>query len=108
MYLLLTGLPPFRGTGKQLSFNKCTGNIEYDMIVPSRSARDLVKLMLTVDPDRRLNIEQVFQHEWINQDDEELAQNDLSLARVLFRDWEKTPRNLTTLSSRSDSVRFEI
>ncbi|KAL3848158.1 hypothetical protein ACJMK2_019035 [Sinanodonta woodiana] len=68
MFILLSGYPPFMGTKERL----------FDLIVQGKfhfrekqwqcisvEAKDLVRKMLEVDPDRRITIEQALVHPWI-------------------------------------------
>jgi serine/threonine protein kinase len=91
MYMLLTALPPFRGDGAQLISNKHAGNVEFDMVVPSAPAQQLVQGLLQVHPEHRLTIDEVLNHEWMIETDEFLAGFDLSLTKALMEDWERRP-----------------
>jgi serine/threonine protein kinase len=107
LYIMLTGLPPFRGTGRELRRQKKRGKIaDYDMVVPSLAVQDLLQRMLTVRPKKRISLQQVLQHEWLHTNDEDdtstgndshfsstsfyhafFSNRDLSLTQVFLQDW---------------------
>ena len=91
LYMMLTGVAPFRGTKEMLVENKHRGEFEFDCAVPSESCQDLVRSMLQVDPKQRPSIQQVLEHEWMTEAGSVLAQNELFLARSLFQDWHHVP-----------------
>lgn len=72
---MLTGLCPFRGGGVDLMEMKHTGNYDFDIIIPSRPARELVRGLLEVDVSLRFTIEQVLDHEWMIEADDFLDQH---------------------------------
>ena len=87
MYMLLTGLPPFRGDGEDLIANKHAGNVVFDTLKPSRPAQKLVEGLLQTDPRNRLSIEQVLHSEWMFEADDILDRYDLSLAQAIMIDF---------------------
>lgn len=108
LYVLLTGLPPFRGSGNALREAKRNADIApYDITVPTAAAQDLVARMLRVDPTERLNIAQVLQHEWFQTaDDDDLAaavSTDLSLAQTFLMDWSRRGKPPSSKRRRSIS-----
>jgi len=78
--MLLTGLPPFRGTKESLVEAKHRGSVDFDIVVPSAQAQSLVMGLLQVLPGNRLTIEEVLAHEWMVEADDCLQENDLSMA----------------------------
>jgi serine/threonine protein kinase len=95
LYVLLTGLPPFRGTGTSLSEAKLAARIaNYDITTePSAAAQDLVQRMLVVDPRQRLDIGAVLAHEWLADESESAVaasmSSDLTLAQACLQDWKQ-------------------
>lgn len=91
--MMLTGLPPFRGRHSTLRQNKQLGRLaDYDIVMPSPTAQNLVRQMLSVDPAQRPSIKQVLDHEWMQQSDPNENNGfevDLSLAQVFLQDWEQ-------------------
>jgi len=89
--MLLTGLPPFRGTGRDLKRQKQAGQTApYDIVVPSPAAQDLVRRMIKADPEQRLTLKQAMDHEWMKVDDDEESDMDvvdLTLAQCFLQDW---------------------
>lgn len=92
LYMLLTGLPPFRGSGRELRRQKMNAELaDYDIVLPSQAAQDLVNRMVTVDPEDRLTIDEVLEHEWLR--DQSASANhhysghDLSLSQAFLQDW---------------------
>lgn len=75
MYILLCGFPPFysnNGLAISPGMKKRIRTGEYDFPNPewqnvSQSAKDLIKGMLSVDPSKRLTIEEVMRNKWIAQ-----------------------------------------
>lgn len=97
LYVMLTGIVPFRGSGRELRRNKHTGSVVFDIIRPSQSAQQLVHQMLQVDPRDRPSVEQLLEYDWLLQPDNALSEHDLSLACSFFMDWQ---RNQEQFSSR--------
>jgi serine/threonine protein kinase len=90
IYMLLTGLPPFRGDGSELIDGKRAGRIVFDVVQPSELAQSLVKSLLQVNPPHRLTIEEVLQHEWMTADDNYLEHFDLSFSLSMMQVWNPT------------------
>jgi 3-phosphoinositide dependent protein kinase-1 len=66
IFQLLAGRPPFKGNSEYLTFQKIV-NLEYqfpDGFPPA--ARDLVERCLVIDPDRRLTVEHIRNHEFFD------------------------------------------
>ena len=69
LYILLSGRPPFDGKDDKEIVRKVKIG-HYDLNLPefkyvSREAIDLMKRMLTYDPDRRVSAEEALKHAWI-------------------------------------------
>ncbi|KAK4224949.1 putative 3-phosphoinositide dependent protein kinase-1 [Podospora fimiseda] len=66
IYQLLVGRPPFKGATEYLTFQKIV-NLEYEFPAgfPS-AARDLVERCLVLDPNRRLTVEHIKNHEFFD------------------------------------------
>jgi calcium/calmodulin-dependent serine protein kinase len=94
LYHLLTGIYPFRGPGFTVVVQKCYTNdyqLDYPTVVPSASARDLISRMVQCEPQHRCTLQQVLDHEWMSVlDDNVLAAHDLSLAKLMLADWNRT------------------
>ncbi len=43
----------------------------------SNDAKDFIRKMLTLDPEKRLTAKEALQHAWVTEDDDRLASNDL-------------------------------
>ena len=95
IYMLLTGLPPFRGDGADLITNKHNGNVSFDMFILSGSAQRLIRSLLQVNPAERLTIDEVLDSEWMIEADEVLDEYDLSLCLDIMRDFEQRPAPAT-------------
>lgn len=100
LYLLLTGVPPFRGSGKELHLNKHSAKIEFDIIQPSFHVQQLIHDMLHIDPMKRPSIDTILQSDWmvLSSPTQNLSTNniDLSLTQSLFRDWAFVPIGTTS------------
>lgn len=66
IYQLLSGRPPFKAANEYLTFQKIVG-LEYEFPpgFPA-AARDLVERLLVLDPQRRLSIEHIKNHEFFD------------------------------------------
>jgi serine/threonine protein kinase len=87
IYMMLTGVPPFRGEGADLVANKHSGSVAFDVFKPSDPAEQLVRSLLQVNPNDRPTIEQVLNTEWMIGSNGYLASNGLSLAKEMFSMW---------------------
>jgi len=88
MYMLLTGLPPFRGTGMDLIEKKHTGMVDFDIVTPSRPAENLVRKLLQVQPEMRYTIDEVLEDRWMIESEEYLERFDLEVAHQGFEYWQ--------------------
>lgn len=69
LYILLCGLPPFWGDNDTAIFKMILqGDIDFDT-QPwpkiSEDAKDLIRKLLTVDPSKRISVQQVLEHKWM-------------------------------------------
>lgn len=82
VYILLGGYPPFHDDNHAILYRKIkaadyTFEPQYwDQV--SDDAKDLIKKMLVVDPDKRLTADQAFRHPWFLVGDHELISRNLS------------------------------
>ena len=81
---------------------KHSGTYDFELVIPSRPARDLVRGLLEVDVSLRLTIDQVLDHEWMIEADDYLERFDLSLSQAQHDD-ATTPR---TSASSEESTRY--
>ncbi|KAK3990516.1 putative 3-phosphoinositide dependent protein kinase-1 [Cladorrhinum sp. PSN332] len=66
IYQLLVGRPPFKGATEYLTFQKIV-NLEYEFPAGfPPAARDLVERCLVLDPNRRLTVEHIKNHEFFD------------------------------------------
>jgi serine/threonine protein kinase len=91
LYTLLCGFPPFYDESIQVLTEKVAKG-QYTFLSPwwddiSKSAQDLVSHLLTVDPDKRYDINQFLEHPWIRESGEETnaAADAPPLATPLYR-----------------------
>jgi len=81
LYIVLGGYRPFRGTSdqvmKQIRYGEYEFHPRYWSHV-SKEAKDLIRRMLTVDPDERISATEGLQSAWITADDKTLGASDLS------------------------------
>ncbi|KAM7426213.1 Checkpoint kinase 2 [Porites harrisoni] len=75
LFICLAGYPPFSEEIKKYTLNDQIINGRYSFPAQywktvSSQAIDLVKKMLTVDPDSRITVEEALQHPWISDDEE--------------------------------------
>ncbi len=72
LYNILVGFPPFLGASEYLIFQK---SIEAKYIFPkgilSEEAEDLIKKCIIIDPDKRLNIDQMLNHPYLKKEFED-------------------------------------
>lgn len=119
MYILLCGFPPFysnNGLAISPGMKKRIRTGQYDFPNPewqnvSNGAKDLIKDMLSVDPSKRLTIEEVISNKWIAQYNE-VPQTPLCTGRVLKEGedtWpdvqEEMTRSLATMRVDYDQVK---
>jgi serine/threonine protein kinase len=93
MYMLLTGLTPFHGNGTDLLDAHLTGFVDFDIVIPSPKAQNLVQGLLRVQPSDRFTIEDVLNHEWMIEADDYLERFELDLSLQLLKDWNRLDRN---------------
>ena len=87
-FMLLTGLPPFRGSGLDLVQSKHYGEINFEIVAPSPTAQRLVEGLLQVEPENRLTIDDVLNKEqWIIEDEAYLETFDLEFALEGLKLW---------------------
>jgi serine/threonine protein kinase len=81
LYILLGGYPPFIENTQRELFRKIKrGDYEFHEEywgTVSTEARNLIKSLLTVDPNERLTAETSLENSWIRGDSDSLAKNDL-------------------------------
>jgi serine/threonine protein kinase len=82
LYILLCGRPPFNSKSNREVLER-TARGQYSMVGAewdevSEEAKDLVRKMLMVNPDDRFSCEQILQHPWLKQLDEEVDDSSLS------------------------------
>jgi serine/threonine protein kinase len=82
--MLLTGICPFRGERDYLAQAKHSGRYKFDVVVPSRQAMQLVERLLQVKSENRYTIDDVLNHEWMQETDESLDRFDLTFAKDFF------------------------
>lgn len=74
LYILLSGVPPFWDETEKGIFDAVLkGDLDFESApwpTISRSAKDLVRKMLTQDPKKRITAAQVLEHPWIREDGE--------------------------------------
>jgi serine/threonine protein kinase len=73
LYILLCGGPPFYAKDQQVLFKKIMhGKFSFDLERwknISNHAKDLISKLLTVNPIRRLSVDEALQHEWLTAHD---------------------------------------
>ena len=82
MYILLTGSPPFNGESDNEIINKILKGTfdmkKYPWPIISSHAKDLIKKLLELDPNKRISAEEALKHPWFeskqvkSQDNEEI------------------------------------
>ncbi|KAL4875966.1 kinase-like domain-containing protein [Aspergillus karnatakaensis] len=77
LYTLLCGFPPFYDESIQVLTEKVARG-QYTFLSPwwddiSKSAKDLISHLLTVDPDERYTIKQFLDHPWVRESNEETS-----------------------------------
>lgn len=71
LYILLCGYPPFNGPNDKIIFQRVLEGkfvfAEEDWCDISEQAKDIIKNMLTYDPNKRIGAEATLQHAWIKE-----------------------------------------
>ncbi|KAG8319122.1 hypothetical protein J6590_098081 [Homalodisca vitripennis] len=68
LHVLLSGTLPFLGTRDRLYHSVCKGKLHLDTPLwecISENAKDLIRKMLTLDPNHRITIQDVLNHKWL-------------------------------------------
>ena len=81
LFIVLGGYRPFRGSSDQVMKQIRYGEYEFHPRYWSHvsdAAKDLIRSMLTVDPDERISAADALKSAWITTDDQTLGQSDLS------------------------------
>ena len=86
LYIMLAGYHPFYEQNERELYRKIQkGQFQFHEMCWSRiseEAKDLIRSLLTVDPDERITTEAVLEHPWIKGDAEKLQNNDLRKSLV--------------------------
>lgn len=76
LYILLGGYPPFHDDNQRALFRKIVkGDYQFHpdyWSAVSNEAKDLIRGLLTLNPSKRLTVQQALQHPWVKAADEEL------------------------------------
>lgn len=65
LYEFLCGKPPFEDTDERQTYKRIrSGNIYFPPHI-SKEAKDLISKMLAKNPDHRLTLKQVLEHDWV-------------------------------------------
>ena len=72
----------------ELMVSKHSGVYDFDVVIPSRQAMDLVRGLLLVEPNERFTIDEVLNHEWMIEADDYLERFDLELALEQHQLWD--------------------
>ena len=103
MYILLTGRPPFNGSSEEEIMKKIkVGNFDmtkYPWGIISKEAKDLIKKLLQIDPNKRINSQSALNHEWFQTDKVKEVQN---INTLKTKSLNKLLNNLTKY--RSDNI----
>jgi len=89
-YEFLVGNPPFEGHGRKDTYKNITsGNLSFPIWV-SLASRDLISMILNVDPSKRISLKDIRKHTWINRHRE----MEKKLLKVFdkYKVWEKELR----------------
>ena len=67
LYQLFTGFPPFLGKSEYLIFIKSTeAKYFFPENIIEKSAQDLISKLIVIDPSKRLTLDEVLKHEFLN------------------------------------------
>jgi serine/threonine protein kinase len=90
IYIVLGGYRPFRGESdevmKQIRYGIFEFHPKYWSHV-SDDAKNLIRGLLTVDPDRRLSASDALKSTWMNADMDTLGKNDLATNQEQLKDF---------------------
>lgn len=90
-YITLGGYPPFQDNNLRALFKKIrNGTYTFhpeNWSAVSDEAKDFIRGLLCVQPDKRLTAEQALEHAWLQVDDESLSQRSLDSNLPSFRDF---------------------
>jgi serine/threonine protein kinase len=110
LYILLCGRPPFNSKSNREVLER-TARGQYNMVGAewdeiSEEAKDLVRRMLMVNPDERISCDDILQHAWIKQLDEEMDESSLSSQSSSTLSTTLSPTHTKTLSLSSSTRRI--
>ncbi|PAV79252.1 hypothetical protein WR25_04974 isoform C [Diploscapter pachys] len=66
LYALLCGALPFEDDNMQLLYRKISNGRYYEPDFLTNSSKELLKRMLQVDPERRITVNELLRHPWLN------------------------------------------
>ena len=86
MYILLSQRPPFGGRNED-EIKRNVENGIYDLISPpfnnfSRSCIDLIKKLLTIDPQERISAEEALNHQWFKENESKELYNKIKDKKI--------------------------
>jgi serine/threonine protein kinase len=90
IYIVLGGYRPFQGESDEVMKNTRYGNYKFHSKYwshVSNDAKDLVRGLLTVDPDTRLSAAEALKSAWINADVDTLGKNNLASNKEQLKDF---------------------
>jgi len=94
LYILLGGYPPFHDDNQQMLFKKIVaGAFEFHADYwgsVSEEAKDLIRGLLTVNPEKRLTVEQALAHPWCTKSEHELKAINLDGNLAVLRKYQAT------------------
>lgn len=94
LYILLGGYPPFHDDNQQMLFKKIVaGAFEFHADywgAVSEDAKDLIRGLLTVNPERRLTVEQALNHPWCTKSAQDLTAHNLDGNLAVLRKYQAT------------------
>lgn len=94
LYILLGGYPPFHDDNQQMLFKKIVaGAFEFHADYwgsVSDEAKDLIRGLLTVNPEKRLTVEQALAHPWCNKSAQDLTAHNLDGNLAVLRKYQAT------------------
>lgn len=103
-YVLLAGYVPFEGVLRDLTIEISTGKYEFHdeyWADISDSAKEMITLMLEVDPKNRISIAEALSCQWMAVEEERLVLRDLSIAQKSMR---KSFLPTTTFKAAANSI----
>jgi calcium-dependent protein kinase len=94
MLILLIGRPPYDGTDEEILQILKNVNLDIENLCPgvSEDAKNLLKKLLQVNPDKRISAKEACLHPWIKSHTQSVSQKDISKVLLRMKSFKRTSK----------------